>query len=301
MKLFVYLGVLLAVLLGLIAVGLSIYLSAPAEFTELPSENAMIAREIRNEIYQRFFEIFITITVVISAIAAILGVGAYSLIRERLEKQIHEAMTDRIKVAQARTLSIAFNEFAFSFYRQYEPLLQKFLSREIDDTSPIAKECLNLIGVTKDLAGHGLDVYEDLDHENRKDFISTPSGQRALVNILNQIVYANTAEVLVSNIRKSDEILHELDAHATLMYDLAVGRKLAEDDYNWWEAVETVGFFRLTMGKKSGNQNLERSGRTIVLSLANEQPPKRYLKRLPRDIVETVRSEYTDNGFDLPI
>ena len=174
---------------------------------------------IRNDIYGRFFEIFVTIATILAALSAVLGIGVYSILKSSINRLIEKEIDERVRVAQARTLSIAFNEFAFSWFRQYEPTLQRALSHENSISADETQHCLQNIETARDLAGHGLDVYEDLSTEDKDRFLSATRGKRALVNILNQILYADTAKMLVSGFPYSLERIQEMDKLADQLWE----------------------------------------------------------------------------------
>lgn len=285
----------LSVLVSLVAIYLSI--ESSSQPVRLTSDEIIIA-SVKNEIYSRFFEIFGIVATLLGTLSAILGFGAYTILSSRLDRLMDEAIYQRVTVAQARTLAISFNEHAFSWYRRYEPVLQKILEEKSVENPEIRRECLENIEISRDLASHGLEPFEALTDQQKELFLSSKLGRRARVNILNQIIYSETARILVSDERPSKFLVEDLELKAEELLSLGISQELADEDYNWWEAVETVGFFRSHIGLKFTYPQLQSSGISLILNLVNEQRLKTYLKPLPQEVSETVRNEYRRNGFE---
>ncbi|MBU0780036.1 MAG: hypothetical protein KKC72_08345 [Alphaproteobacteria bacterium] len=250
-------GVLLAVL--------SIYFALHSWELPEPVEPGAIAIEnLKSEIYSKFFEIFVVISGLLGTLSAILGIGTYAILKSSVEKAVEHSINERIVVSQARVIAISFNENAFSWFRQYEPSLQKFLCGSIRFGSEDHSLCLEQCRTANFLASQGLDPFYDLDEQQKSHFLNSVRGKKALINILNQLVYSEAAILLLSNERPTMGLVSEIDTRAEQLLELAVDRKLAEDNYNWWEAVETVGFFRAHIGKKFGHDRIYTSGSILI-------------------------------------
>lgn len=289
----------------------SIYISwqaIPTPNPEIASDDALLAaKAVKAEVFSKFFEIFVTISAILSALCAILGVGAYSTLKKRIDQEVRSKIDERVRVAQARTLCIAFNEFAFSSFRRYEPLLQRHLSEiaNNEDQKNITKseicECLEHIGVAEVLAEHGYSAFDELNAAERQRFLEPKEGKKAFVNILNQTIYTATAKMLASQDADSRSRLEELSSLCEELYKTAISKELCSHDYNWWESIETIAFYKWSIGKMVGDACMEREGRILVRDLVNQKPPKGYLKRLPADVIDTIKREYKQNGFEEPL
>ncbi|MFA8441594.1 hypothetical protein [Yoonia sp.] len=288
----------LLIFLSLGASALSIYLSvSPRYIANATTSDSLLLATLKNEIYSRFFEIFVVIAGLLSALSAVAGVGGYVLLKSNIDKLIEHSINERVTVAQARTLSIGFNEHAFSWFRRYEPRLQEFLKNKTSLGTPERADCLELVTIARDMAGHGLEPFEELDDAQKALFVGSPRGKKALVNVLNQVVYSETALILLQDQRPSQPLLDELIARADQLLELGLDRSLAEDKYNWWEAVETCAFFKLHIGTKFNHDKLATEGRTLLQYLTNNQRLKIYLQPLPDSVCDTIKSEYRFNGF----
>lgn len=263
------------------------------------SEDAVRVTAIKNEIFKRFFEIFVTIASLLAGLSAILGIGTYALLKGRVERTIETQIEERVRVAQARTLSVAFNEFSFSWFVRYEPLLQRHLSKHDSLRTDEERDCIAAIENALRLASQGDVVFTDLDETDQALFLSTVRGLRGRVHILNQILYGETAKMVLLDEKVSPEYLGELLDIASALFDLGVNKTLAEDAYDWWEALETVGFARIWIGRINDDKALQQSGKNLLLGMIKGKMPKRYLRPLPREIKDQIFLEYAENGVSL--
>ena len=60
------------------------------------SEDAVRVTAIKNEIFKRFFEIFVTIASLLAGLSAILGIGTYALLKGRVERTIETQIEERV-------------------------------------------------------------------------------------------------------------------------------------------------------------------------------------------------------------
>jgi len=237
----------------LVALALWYSLTMPAAGAASVTPDELAVKVVQNEIYKRFFEIFITVTALMAAFSTVFGVGIYSVLKARIARVIEGKIDEQVRVAQARTLSLAFNEFSFSMFMQYEPLLQKQLDPAKGLTELENADCLEWISSALRLAAQGEEAYSDLPTPDQALFLSTARGMRARAHILNQILYGETAKLAVSGKTLSRENTHQLIASADELFEMAQSKVLAEDSYSWWEAVETVGFAKLW--RRTSRQN----------------------------------------------
>lgn len=191
---------------------------------------------LQNQIYSKFVEIFVVIATVLAAFGTLLGIGLYNALRAKLNQVLDDTIERKSKVAHARTLALSFNEHAYQWHRRYENLLQDCLANGDEPCSEKSTECLELINISFCLVEHGLEPFEELPYELQQDFLEDARGQKALVNLLNQYVYCETGRMLVSQERPTKLLLADLRDKADQLFDLGLGKTLANDEYNWWES-----------------------------------------------------------------
>lgn len=162
----------------------------------LPTSEVAV-RQVKAEIFEKFFQIFITVTAIISGFAVTLAIAVFNLLKSEVTATVEQRVTDKLSASQTYSLLTTFAQLSTDEYWAYEPLFEPALNGQDipDDTrSYVCKHAHR--GHEK--SSIGVEIFERLDDRQKEIFWTTPSNATSLLNLLNHRFYSRAVLFIVS-------------------------------------------------------------------------------------------------------
>lgn len=258
------------------------------------------ALEIKLELLDQIFGIFVGALAFLSGAFTLLGIGLYSGLKNSLLFAVEREVTRASELIQHYSQAWSFKEQSFIWSIIYDRNLQHYLSKktpplsqgEIDDTRAYISSSLNasklgLLRLQSIVIGDGISKKRAVDIE------------RLSIELENHILYAETAELILSGDNDAIESLDDMKDRAQSLYDRSMSRDMNQVNFEYYKAHETVAFFRTHVGSRLQDDDLLKSGLELVSSLTKRKRPRNYLKAPPQDWCSSTLNEYTANGFKI--
>ncbi|MEL6682379.1 MAG: hypothetical protein AAFQ09_07010 [Pseudomonadota bacterium] len=295
---------LVAFLVAAVSLYVAVDLNRTLATSQIIPEDKLALMSIKQEITDRFIGIFLTVITVLGAIAAVLGVGLYTVLQKKIEADLEAVIRHKVGIAQAWSICATYNEAAFFQWRSYEKTLQVVLTSVANGDATLVSqddinEALNSFSTARDMIKSGRDTISELSEDAFKEYVSEKSRLKAYVNLLNGGLYASTAQSILTMKAPSAEHLEELDGDARDLKEFALSRLISDDNYRWWESVETIGFFNYHIGRLTSDSARSDAGSRLLNALQNRDQFRSYLSEVPPEVSSQVEREYSNRGFSL--
>ena len=287
---------ILAFIVAVVSLWVSVDLNHSVS-TELKTEEELAVLTVKQEIYDRFGLIFLTVVSVLAAISGIFGIGAFTLLKGRIENEISTSVDRIVHISQRTTQAWAFAEFGYIWSQNFEKTLlkcrqgKKVTGRELEEASTYVDLALKSASTGIRTIPAETETYSGHDRLRV---------ERYRVHLLNQLIYCETARLIFNTAQRPNsassnsnkEYFDELLSQADQIYSSAKDLTLVRSGLKWYDVHETIGFFKLYFGRALCDKEIEASASKTLWNLIDRDVPKPGLDVPPEDWAKFIEAEY---------
>lgn len=170
----------------------------------------LAVKQIRAEIFEKFFQIFVTVATIVSGFAVAVTFAVFGHLRSQVSKEIEENIFSLVTTSQAYTTIKSFVQLCMDDYWDFEGSVDKVLTGETvssQERQLASRYCERALAKSR----IGLEVYERMSEDQKKLFLASSENMTALLNILNHRFYARASICLLNTDRRTIGELSDLE------------------------------------------------------------------------------------------
>ncbi len=186
-------ALLLVFVFGALYVASTSWLFAP--LGELTS-NEVAVRQVKAEIYEKFFQIFLTVTAIMSGFAVTIAFAVFNLLKAEVAKTLERSITTSVLSAQTYALLITFTQLSMDDFWDYDSILEReMLDQPINELE--RKTALTSAARAFTKANIGIEVFERLSPPQQESYLEDAAQTIPYLNLLNHHFYSRCALFLL--------------------------------------------------------------------------------------------------------